>query len=52
LPPISRSIVCSNRIAPITRSPVKAGDITMRDRMAWMRSNIPASVDQASSDTP
>jgi hypothetical protein len=32
-PSISRSMVCSNRIAPITLSPVKAGDLMIRLRI-------------------
>jgi hypothetical protein len=43
LPPISRSMVFSNRIAPITFSPVKAGAMAIRVRMAWIRSNISSS---------
>ena len=45
-------MVCSNRIAPSTRSPVKAGEVTMRVRIACIRSNISVSVDHASSPMP
>jgi hypothetical protein len=37
------SIVRSNRIAPITLSPVKAGAIITRARISCMRANISTS---------
>jgi len=49
---MSRSIVISNRIAAMTLSPLNAGLVMMRERMAWTRSNISASVEYALSSTP
>jgi hypothetical protein len=51
-PSISRSIVFSKRIAPMIRSPVKAGLVMMRVRISWMRSYISVSFEYASSPTP
>ena len=36
-------MVCSNRMAARMRSPVNTGLVTMRVRMAWIRSNISVS---------
>ena len=52
LPPASPSIVRSNRIAPITLSPVKAGEVMIRTRIWWIRSYIPSSSDHAFSAMP
>jgi hypothetical protein len=36
-------MVRSNRIAPITLSPLKTGEVMMRLRIWWMRPNISSS---------
>src|SRR5690606_17275554 len=46
------SIVRSNRIAPSTLSPVKAGEVMMRQRIRWIRSNISESSAQLPGATP
>src|SRR5215218_662209 len=46
------SIVRSNRIAPITLPLPKDGEVIIRSRILWMRSNISSSFDQAPSSTP
>ena len=51
-PRMSRSIVSSNRMAARIRSPLKAGLVMMRVRIAWMRSIISPSLDQRSSAIP
>ncbi len=43
LPPASPSIVRSKRIAPITFSPLKQGEVMMRLRISWIRPNISSS---------
>ena len=43
LPCASPSIVPSNRIAPITLAPVKAGEVIMRTRISCISLNISAS---------
>lgn len=45
-------MVCSNRIAASTRSPVNAGEVMIRDRIWWMRSNISFSEEYALSSMP
>jgi hypothetical protein len=52
LPSTWPSIVRSNRMAPITLSPVKAGEVMMRERIWWMRPNISSSLPQAPSSIP
>src|SRR5215469_4576198 len=42
-PWVSRSMVCSNKIAPRMREPLKAGSVSTRVRIAWMRPNISSS---------
>ncbi len=52
IPSIAPSMVRSNRIAPITFSPLKAGDLMIRARMSWIRPYISSSVDHAPSSMP
>src|SRR5580700_9292479 len=51
-PLISRSMVCSNRIAARIRVPSNAGLVITRVRMAWTRSNISSSVPYRSRSMP
>jgi hypothetical protein len=51
-PSIWRSIVFSNRIAPSTLSPLKAGLLMIRVRISWMRSYISVSPEYIDSSTP
>jgi hypothetical protein len=37
------SMVFSNRMAPMTFSPEKQGEVMMRLRISWMRANISSS---------
>ena len=42
-PSMSRSMVCSNKIAPRMREPSNAGSVITRVRIAWTRPNISSS---------
>jgi hypothetical protein len=52
LPSTVPSIVRSNRIAPSTLPLAKQGEVMIRERIWWMRSNISSSFDQAPSSIP
>ena len=52
LPPMTPSMVCSNKIAARIESPVNASLVMMRARMAWTLANISASPAYASSAMP